>query len=155
MYNNILVPVDGSRSAQAVLPHAAELASKFGGHIHLLYVTPDPTNVMAATDGMAYAVNAQEEYAALQAEGQQFLEQAKERLHAHYPDLNIEAHQQSRQGRPVADIIAGAAKDLKADLLIMATHGRSGIAHMMLGSVAEATLKKLHIPVLLLRPQKG
>lgn len=154
MFQNILVPIDGSTRSNTVLPYAAELTSKFGGRVVLLYVTPDPVNVMAAADGLTYTnMTIADEYAELQQEGNGFLDRAKEQLSA-TPGLTVETVQVGLQGRPIADLIAEVAKDQHSDLLIMATHGRSGIAHIMMGSVAEATLKKLHIPVLLLRPER-
>lgn len=155
MFQNILVPIDGSSRSHTVLPYAAELASKFGGRVVLLYVTPDPVNVMAAADGLTYtSSNVAEEYAELRREGDEFLDRAKEALTETQQGLTVEMVQVGLQGRPIADLIAEVALTQHSDLLIMATHGRSGIAHMLMGSVAEATLKKLHIPVLLLRPER-
>lgn len=153
MFQNILVPIDGSARSAAVLPYAAELASKFEGRITLLYVTPDPLPLMMASNGMAYLDAGQEAEANLLA-GAELLERARQTLTAR-PDLRVDAVQLPLEGRSVAETIVRAAREQRSDLLVMATHGRSGLSHMLMGSIAEATLKKLNIPVLLLRPDRA
>ncbi len=154
MFQNILVPLDGSTASNSILPHAAEIASKFGGRLLLLHVIPDLPSIMAATDGVAYVGNLSDEYRILEQEGHDLLAAAKAQVESEYQGLNIQLIQATLQGHTIAEIIASVAKERQADLMVMTTHGRSGIAHMMMGSVAQAALKKLNIPVLLLRPSK-
>ncbi len=63
-------------------------------------------------------------------------------------EVNVEV------GEPIPGI-AWAAKDRRADLIVMATHGRTGLAHLLMGSVTEAVLRNIPVPVLALRPEQG
>jgi nucleotide-binding universal stress UspA family protein len=122
-----LVPLDGSAHAAAVLPYARAFARAFGAEVVLLRVVPP---------GSPEATAARRELGpparALAAAG-------------------VEVHRSVRRG-PVAPTIAAAARRLPADAVAMATHGRGGLARLVLGSVATGVLRLTDVPLLLVRP---
>jgi nucleotide-binding universal stress UspA family protein len=144
--HRILAPTDFGDTSPGPLKYAAELAEKFGAELVLLHVVQDlalamPDAVMptpvpgpdlgqltrSAKDGLANLVS-------------------RENLGRLNPKLEV------RIGSPAAEIVA-AATDLKADLLCIGTHGRRGLAHFFLGSVAEKIVREAPCPVLTVRPQ--
>jgi universal stress protein A len=141
----ILVPTDfGECSAPAVLL-AAEFAEKFGAELILLHVVQDLALVMP--DAVMPAPVPGADLGQLIEAGKTGLANliAHENLNRLKPRLEV------RVGSPVAEIVA-AAGDLKADLLCVGTHGRTGLAHLILGSQAERILREAPCPVLTVKP---
>ena len=139
----ILVPTDFSACALPAVRYAAELADKFAAELVLLHVVSDavlalPDAVMPtpATDLHALTEAGKTELANLI---------AAEKLERLNPRPEV------RVGSPAAEIIA-AATDLHADLVCIGTHGRGGIARVLLGSVAEHVVRQAPCPVLTVRP---
>ncbi|MBK9710751.1 MAG: universal stress protein [Kouleothrix sp.] len=126
MYKRIMVPLDGSDLAQTALPHALEMCRAFGATLVLLHVRD-------ARQGSAEA-------------SRRYLEYTR-RSYAN-TDLSIELA--VREG-PVAEAIVQAAGDEQIDVVVMATHGRSGLKRVVYGSVAEHVLRVSAKPVLLVR----
>jgi nucleotide-binding universal stress UspA family protein len=137
MFGRILVPVDGSRFAEAALPAAISLASKVGGEVHLLRVLESPPpDVMPQVD-------------APDREGaREYLQALVESSAAETP---TRVSFSVREGTPV-DQIANAAREWRADLVVMCTHGRGGVSRIWLGSVADRFLRGTELPVFLIRP---
>ena len=142
----ILVPVDFSDFARPAVRYAAELAEKLSAELVLLHVVPDavlalPDAVMPtptpATDLFELTDAAKEGLAHLV---------AAEKLEKLSPRLEV------RIGSAAEEIIA-AARDLHADLVCIGTHGRGGLARMLLGSVAEHVVRQAPCPVLTVRPK--
>ena len=77
-------------------------------------------------------------------------------LDAHFPDLlpTVRVHQKVEIGAPEANIV-DEAKRAGADLIVISTHGRSGLTHILLGSVTEKVVRRAPCPVLSIRPEKG
>jgi nucleotide-binding universal stress UspA family protein len=133
----ILVPLDGSRQAEAALDAAVQFA-RDGAVLVLLRAVEAPTQLGAdPTEAQARAVR--------EAEG--YLEAAAARARGFGAG---EVETSVWYGPPV-EAIAEAAKFREADLIVMSTHGRSGLARLLLGSVAESVLRSATLPVLLLR----
>lgn len=138
-----LVPLDGSDFALEALGPAGELLDATGGELVLAQVVELPNYVYGA-DGFAYTVLDTEE---LQARAAAYLEETAAGLRA-----------RGRQVQTVTAVgyapatIARLAREQRADLIAMATHGRGGLARMVLGSVAMGTLQQAHVPLLLIRP---
>jgi universal stress protein A len=143
----ILVPTDFSEHALPAVRYAAELADKFGAELILLHVVPDA--VLALPDAVMPTPTPLADLDALTAAGKQGLANliAAEKLESRHPRIEV------RIGSPTAEIVA-AANDLHADLLCIGTHGRSGLARVLLGSVAEHILRQAPCPVLTVRPKK-
>ncbi len=140
---SILIPLDGSAFAEKALPHAAALARVFGGLILLVRAVGLP---MAAYSypGMGLVQESLEEE---QRESEAYLGEVAQRLRA--DGLSVQTV--VREGWP-ADIIVYRGAALGARLIVMATHGRTGVARLLLGSVALDVIRRSPLPVLLIRP---
>lgn len=145
--NRILVPTDFSETADKALAYAKELASKLGASLHLVHVYSDPYAVAAC---------APEVYAPVPAEvRQRALEEVRERL---FERLDADEEQRFRGSRGVvrglvAPQIVDYAVTQDIDLIVMGTHGRRGVAHLLLGSVAEHVVRTAGCPVLTIRAE--
>lgn len=137
MFARILVPLDGSVLAEAVLPRVTELATLHGAEVVLLRVAL--AHVLPGADPIVAQVRAVEEAEA-------YLAGVEERLQA----CGITVHGAVRYGHSAEEILDHAQVG-GVDLIAMSTHGRSGIRRWMLGSVAERVLRAATVPVLLLR----
>lgn len=141
----ILVPTDFSPTADAALEYAFDLAGRFGASLQILHVLDDPFVV----DGMAADAYIAEAPALRTA----MLDDARERLrHRAAPRealaTPIETEVLFGHG---ARTIAEYAADRGVDLIVMGTHGRTGFAHLLLGSVAERLVRTAPCPVLTVR----
>lgn len=146
MYTRILVPLDGSELAEIALPHAVAVAKQSGAAVRLLRVLP--TLPPAVLPEGAYLDWEQIQRDAV-AEARSYLEQVRGRLAAEGLDVATEL----RTGE-AADVVIETARELGADLIVMATHGRSGLGRWVLGSVADRVVRAAHVPVLLIRPEQ-
>jgi nucleotide-binding universal stress UspA family protein len=141
-FKNILVPTDFSPTSRRALEYAGLLAKQFDGSIRLLHVVDDPVSAAAWTEGYALSVGALRDRMVADAE----LELS--RLAWSIADLGITS--QVLLGPPALTIVESAA-ETHADLIVMGTHGRSGISHLLLGSVAERVIRLAPCPVLTVR----
>ncbi len=145
MYKKILVPLDGSPFAEAVLPHVRELAQCTGAEIVLLRV--------AMRWMYDYAMPAPLLPGAIPNESDQepavYLERVAEELREAGFKVSLEVC-----GGPVAETILEYAEGIHADLIAMSTHGRSGLARWFIGSVADKVVRAAKLPVLLARPSQ-
>ena len=145
----LLVPLDGSAFAEAALPHAAKLAQALGGSILLVCAVAPP--VRPYNDMMAIPTGTDEDMDRLVEEerkrAERYLASAGERLLQ--SGLSVETV--VCKGAP-ADTILQQALATSARLIIMATHGRTGLRRLLLGSVAHEVVHRSLLPVLLVRP---
>lgn len=143
----ILVPSDFSECSDEALRYGLELARRFDASLHLLHVVQDPVTQPWAAEGFS---------APLFEVVEQWQRQAEARLRASVPDAD--RHRvtvASVVATPYAEILAYAAAN-DVDLIVMGTHGRSGVSHMLLGSIAERVVRRAPCPVLTVRrPQHG
>lgn len=140
--SRILVPTDFSVDADAAFRYALELARTFQAEIHLLYVVDNPLSA-----GMWSSEIYAAEIAGLQVN---LVRDAEERLKQLVPAGVERVSTEVRTGSPTAQILDTAC-DRGSDLIVMGTHGRTGIAHVVMGSVAERVLRQAPCPVLALR----
>lgn len=145
MYKKILVPIDGSRTSEVGLREAIRLAADSKqATIRLLHVL-EP---LPALQGMEVTVTDELITNMLQF-GDKILEKAK----AVVEDSGIRAetvfHKETQER--AADGIAEEARKWNADIIVMGTHGRRGLSRVVLGSDAEAAVRSVTIPVLLVR----
>jgi len=139
---HILVPVDFSPGSDAALAWARDLAAQYEARLSLVHVVTDPRAVGVLTP---------EVYVPAVPETQErLLREARERLERAVP-----AEEHSRFGLSVDARIGGvmenileAAREQNVDLIVMGTHGRHGLAHLLLGSIAEGVLRNATCPVL-------
>jgi nucleotide-binding universal stress UspA family protein len=144
----VLVPLDGSPFAETALQTAAALADDLGAELVLTRVDGPPQGVQYANDGRILAYVDQQE-AMLQFEDQTYLAGVAGRVTATSPGLMIRTD--VRFAKPAAGI-AQAAASRDAALVVMATHGRTGIDRIRLGSVAGQTLRDGVVPLVLVGP---
>jgi nucleotide-binding universal stress UspA family protein len=129
MYKRILVPLDGSDLAEQALRHAAEIARLFGARLQLVRVVP-VTGLEVARGGATSDLEAEV------AEAREYLVGLEKRL----TDEGLEVKHRVRQG-DVAEEILQEAKETGCELIVMSTHGRSGIARWVYGSIADRVLR--------------
>lgn len=145
MFKNIFVTTDGSKLGNAAVTPAADLARKLGADLSVLYVTPNPSAYLGPSDALAY--DPYELRVRLREEGAFILETARSLA----GDVKVALLLREADGRDVAAAIAEEAVSGGADLIVMSTHGRTGVAHLLMGSVAERVLRRTKLPVLLTR----
>jgi nucleotide-binding universal stress UspA family protein len=137
----ILVPIDFSECSRKALLYALALARQFGGAIRLVHVIE-----AAYLMGDFGAVD----YAALEADLRTEAEKQLRRLAEAEIGTSVPCAMTIRSGRPATEI-AEAAREFEADLVVIATHGRTGLKHVLLGSVAENVVRHAPCPVLTVR----
>ena len=158
----MLVPLDGSATAEAALPVAQQLATAAGGSVVLLRVTApahatgyvEPVSAAAAVGGRGFyraprvheLETVTQAASRLESEAQDYLAMVAERL------VGVPVHRRVRDGANVAEAIVAAAAAAGADLIVLASHGHTGLRHRLLGGVAEQVLGRSHVPVVLVRP---
>jgi nucleotide-binding universal stress UspA family protein len=142
---NILVPVDFSPHAEYAFTYATRLAERFGAKLALLYVVDD-SFVTGGWSSEIYVPNVPELMENLIADADRRLASLKASAAA----LGLTAETAVIRGRP-AHAIVEHAKNGGFDLIVMGTHGRTGVSHVVMGSVAERVLRKAPCPVLTVR----
>lgn len=144
MFKKILCPVDFSEFTDETLAYAVDIAKKYQSELHLLHVIPNlnyftpyesfltPENLVAVEKNIENEIN--------------------DDFDKILNKLDVPAKKIIKNGAAFVEIIEYAASE-SIDLIIMGTHGRSGIKHVLIGSVAEKTIRKATCPVLTVRPK--
>jgi nucleotide-binding universal stress UspA family protein len=142
MFTRILVPTDFSEPSDAALEYGRIVAAKFSAALHLLHVVETP----AIVSPEAYIGESPDIQTAL-------IEDAQQRLAA------LVTPSDRARFTTTTEVLCGAgaraiveyARQQNVDLIVMGTHGRSGVAHLLMGSVAEKVLRAAPCPVLTVR----
>jgi len=141
----ILVPTDFSVQSEGALAYARDIAERFGASIHLLHVLEDPYATSAyATEVYGYLPPG------LKETWQKNAEEKLTALLTRADRTRFSATTAVIFGRPAA-AIADYATENGSDLIVMGTHGRGGVTHLLLGSVAERVIRSAPCPVLTVR----
>jgi universal stress protein A len=141
----ILVPTDFSPCAAAALDYAAEIAKQFNAEILLVHVQPS----LAAYVSFPTAVPLPAEWVdSMRKQAQAELVKEAGRVQ------RVKVTTELRDGQ-IHESVLAAATAFAADLIVMGTHGRRGVSHVLLGSVAERIVRHSTVPVLTVRAQKG
>ena len=146
MYNTILVPLDGSKRAEAILPHVEELAQRYDARVIFLQVV-ESIPIIVGPEGALVALR-QEELERRTKQAESYLAA----LQGEFRKKGIEARTRVAYG-PVVEAIINAAEREGADLIAIASHGRSGLSQVFYGSVAAGVLHRVDRPLLLVRSQ--
>ena len=146
MYQRILVPIDGSPTADRGLTEAIAVARLTGGSLRLLHVLDELVFVTGFETGATYLNTVLPQ---LRQQSEQLL--AKARQDAAAAGVGVEALGVECFARRPSDVIVEQAAAWPADLIVIGTHGRRGAARLMLGSDAEQVLRMAPMPVLLIR----
>ena len=138
----ILCPVDLSETSKPAFEYAVALAAQLGAELELLHVYQLP----------AYALpeGGLEILAGLEVELENRLQQQLDAFVKHSTEPSVKITTVLGTGVPYVEIIR-AAKQRKADLIVIGTHGRTGLAHLLIGSVAERVVRTSEVPVLSIR----
>jgi len=147
MYKHILVPLDGSERAEAILPHVIDMAQCNQAAVTLLQVIEREVVLVSPYDPLSSFEP--ESLIARQ------VEEAENYLDAHcarMQDLGVDAQRRVERGL-VVETIQEVADELGTDLIAMASHGRSGLARVLFGSVTTGVLQHARQPLLLVRSQ--
>ena len=134
----ILIPVDFSEHSERALTYASDLARSLGATAHLVHVYP--TTVYVAPPMIPGPVV----FGQFRDESQRAFDELLQRARAEH---SIELTGSLLEGVPHVEILR-CAKDVAADLIVMGTHGRTGIEHLLLGSVAERVVRGSPVPVI-------
>lgn len=145
MYNSILVPTDGSETAEVAVDHALDLAEKYDATVHTIYVVD--------TDSMDLSLGSEQvdrirsgQFGDMEELGEK-AEKATNRVGKRGEEHGVSVVEDVGAGKPHS-VITNYANDHDIDLIVMGSHGRGGVRRMLLGSVTERVLRTARIPVL-------
>lgn len=131
MYRSVLVAVDGSETAEAILPFVLKIAGPLDLDVHLLRVNPPGSDAVLDAARMVSEV---------------YLAQLAREIET----TGLRVKTTVREGAPAEQILA-MAREEALDLIAMTTHGRSGPSRLLFGSVAEGVLREAGVPVILMK----
>lgn len=144
MYKRILVPLDGSELAERALPHAIEIARCMGSQLWLVRVSLYQGYAYSpAWDGPPYS---EERLEADRRAAAEYLDQVR----TQYNCRDLTGLTEVLLG-PVAETIIDYALSKNFDLIVMSTHGRSGLSRWVMGSVTDKVVRGAHCPTLIIR----
>jgi len=144
---NVLVPTDFSETSDCALRYGKALAGAFGATLHVVHIVEEPYGQPWAVEAYGFSL------AALQDE---WIKDAQGRLAASLTadeTAKMKAVTATVLGHPVMEVLR-YAKDNAIDLIVMGTHGRGPLGHVVLGSVAERVVRKAPCPVLTVREKE-
>ena len=139
-FGKILFPTDCSESAENASRYALSLAKKYGSKVYVIHVIEPFT--YTTEFGLDFSAQLKE----MEASARRLLDDVA----ASIKKNNLDVESVLITGEPFVEIIKYARKE-QVDLIVMATHGRSGIEHMLMGSVAEKVVRKSPCPVLTIK----
>lgn len=146
-FSKILVPTDFSEDSKLALSYAVELAQKFSAEIIVVHVDQPLAPVMVSELNPGLDVSTMNRIA----EEQRLLALRElDQTSARLRESGVKSRGLMRVGAPFLEIL-NAAQSENADLIVMGTHGRTGLAHVLIGSVAERVVNKAPCPVLTIR----
>ncbi len=139
MFDHILVPLDGSRLAETVLPHLVALASAFGSRVTLLRVAEqEPGGQMRSVDPMDWRIS--------RAQAKAYLDEQASRL----AEAGLQVETVLLEGQAADRIIEHAHSD-QADLILVSSHGRSGLSRWNISSVVQKIILQARISTMIVR----
>ena len=147
MYDNILIPTDGSEGTELAMDHALDLAETYDATVHALFVVDTGYLYSGIEDS---PVNWDAVLSELEEDGKRAVNDAFEQAADRGIDLNRELLQSSNIHKAILEY----AGENDVDLIVMGTHGRTGFDRYLLGSVTEKVVRTSKIPVLTV-PMRG
>lgn len=140
--NRILLPTDFSDTSRQATAYALELSRRLDAQLHLLHVVPSPVTAMPSPGAPLPSSVSAEMY-----------QTAETQLKAWMSDEDVEGSvsREVLQGAPADEIVRYGQKE-NVDLIVLGTHGRSGLEHALIGSVAEKVVRNASCPVLTVKP---
>lgn len=147
-YQKIVVPIDGSGWSERAIPHAVDIAQNNNAELILLHVFKPPAHEYLGEIALA---NQDEQLQELREAAKQHLMGVRNNIRSEKVDVRV----QFIEGVGVASIICDYINSEDIDLVVMSTHGRTGIQRWLFGSVTHKVMQGIHIPVMLIRPDKN
>ena len=147
MFKRILVPTDFSPPSDAALEYARSVAARYGASLHLLHVAEDPYRAFYSAEVYVPEIEGLRE---------EVLSDTEKRLKNQLRPSDVSelhATAESLIGTPAGSIVEYATGH-DVDLIVMGTHGRGGMSHLLMGSVAERVVRTAPCPVLTVRDAK-
>ena len=147
-WKRVCCPIDFSDASRAAMEVAADLARRTGAELVLLHAYPIPGYTFP--DGSVVA-------------SPRMMQELADQAQRHLQEWRVDAERivgaarvtaEKAIGEPAAEILS-FARARGADLIVVGTHGRTGIEHALMGSIAERVVRRAHCPVLTVRPQPG
>ena len=146
MYRKILVPLDGSKLAECVFPHVEALIQGCQAKEIVFIRVVEPISLLVTGEYIPAAVDIEQLLSSMTAEAEGYLKALVQGFKRDGADLKWEV----KSGR-VVEILVDYAVDHGIDLIVIATHGRSGVSRWVWGSVADRVLRSSCVPVLMVR----
>ncbi|HVN55888.1 MAG TPA: universal stress protein [Anaerolineaceae bacterium] len=143
MFNRILVPLDGSKLAETVLPLSRYLAEQFQATIILFHVVEK---------GAPREIHGQHHLREV-AEAKEYLDRTAKKFSSTKIEILQDVHEVQEEG--VAQTISNHARELQTDLVVLCAHGNGGIRDMLFGSIAQQVIRHVSVPVLFIRPNSA
>ena len=148
MFNKILLPLDGSELGEVALPYVKEMAVAGKAEVILFQVVAPPHDIQLAETYTPHLAHLSDEYIAhASTAAKDYLNKVRRRL----TRKGIKAHSEVEVGQPAEKIIE-CAQEKEVELIVLSTHGRSGVGRWLFGSVADKVVHGSEKPVLLIRP---
>lgn len=147
MYARIMVAIDDSQTARAALLEAANIARAQGAALCIVHIA-DETLLNTPPARIAAEEESEPMRQALLAEGMRLLQEAETLVG---PEVVVESRLVESGARRIAEVIVDMAQQWPADLLVAGSHGRRGLARLILGSVAEQLLRLANMSLLIVR----
>jgi nucleotide-binding universal stress UspA family protein len=153
MYKHIMVSIDGSNTSTRALREAIRIGKhQQAAQIRLLHVIDTISNVPQTGSGSPPSY-IKELYTQARKYGQDLLEHAQKEAESVGLQVETRLVELKRASDHIAQVIVDEAKTMSAELIVMGTHGRRGLSHLLLGSVAEGVIRLTPCPVLLVRSE--
>ncbi len=149
MYQRILVATDGSESSQLALAHAIDLSRDQHAKLRIVHVVDPFILPMMGTSPQVADIGPTIETP--RAAGREILGQASSAARSAGITADTALIEDANDNSRIASVIASEAERSKSDLIVMGTHGRRGLSHLFMGSVAESAIHIAPVPVLLVR----
>lgn len=150
IFKKILVPTDNSENAREAFKYAADLAEKYDSTINVVHVidTSHFDQVTKYASELYMQSPQRYEETVIKEKTKETKDFIKKNLQN---DKGLKVEKIIRRGKPFVEIIK-TAKEIEADLIVMGTHGKTGLANVLMGSVAEKVVRKAPCPVLRIKP---
>jgi len=146
-YKKIVVPIDGSRWSERSIPHATDIAKNHSSEVILLHIFRTPANEF--TDQIALAGQDKQVDSIRESTKQQLIS-----LRNQLRNEGVECRIQFMEGMGVPHLICDYINEENVDLVIMSSHGRTGLGRFIFGSVARQVMEGVNVPVMIIRPGK-
>lgn len=146
-YKKIIVPIDGSGWSERAIPHAVDIAQNNDAEIILLHVFKPPASEYVGEIALA---GQDDSLMALREDMKQKLMALRGQVRSEGVNVRV----QFIEGTGVAGIICDYINEEDADLVVMSSHGRTGVTRWLFGSVAHKVMQEVNIPVMIIRPEK-